>query len=737
MQEFTTGFHITEFLDKKGKSLLDCYNYPANYGYQNKKAFLDHIFMISFEIMDMEIPLESNHDFTLGGWNNGIIARFFKSLAGFNSDLNEINNLIFILADKLKDKRIIFDHNSLCDSLYGFKNMSSKCEEVNEVLNVICQKIINNQDNLLVLSFDLSLFDFRYDVVQAFFKKLLDSPDINSINKILLISKILKINNTSIFETYLLSKLNEIINSLNENEILDSTSIVEIFGFFQEKKTLTNEEIKLFNNLLVLLRDLHNQNKLSAKQISQIFKNLINLVLDSKSFQELIIILTRKIKDLNLNEQLNAEHISNIIASLKYRDLSLQAVQSLFARLSKKIKALKKEDTFSGEQISEIFISFQGLDLSLSTNKELVIELINRILKTNIKMSIEQISKTMSGFKSSVINDRHYLFFIDWLTNRLNEQPNSEQVNFNLLSNIIYSLKNSQNDTVIMRNLIIVTSHKIKISQIGLNWTSISKAFYGLCNMTPSTPDVLFLINRLRGKIKQLQNIPTLDGADLSILCYGLKNIVLYNDEIKDEVFNLLNQLTEIISQQKYLNFTSNQFGMIFYGMQNLDITDQNVRNFISAIESKISNSNKMIFGMQESYQFFAGYLCLHNNRNRPQVFLGLLSKLLQITECKNLNLLQVKTLYITSMKAKHQVDNKLDLHGLDHLSANFLLHSYSLDLLPAIVIYGKSSHSKSSNLDKMKNVVLNYLENNNADLKEYFVEDGYIKKKNTSFRDQ
>lgn len=74
----------------------------------------------------------------------------------------------------------------------------------------------------------------------------------------------------------------------------------------------------------------------------------------------------------------------------------------------------------------------------------------------------------------------------------------------------------------------------------------------------------------------------------------------------------------------------------------------------------------------------------------------------------------EIKSRYVEQLRTSHVKKSKLDLHGLDHLSAKLLLQEF---LTPeklrtgVRVVFGASSHSKTSSKGKMKNIVSNYID--------------------------
>jgi hypothetical protein len=77
----------------------------------------------------------------------------------------------------------------------------------------------------------------------------------------------------------------------------------------------------------------------------------------------------------------------------------------------------------------------------------------------------------------------------------------------------------------------------------------------------------------------------------------------------------------------------------------------------------------------------------------------------------------QVTELFIDTLTANHVKNNLLNLHGLDHLSAQKLLTDGELKDID-IIVFGRGSHSKSRHANTMKTIVEYYINDNNLQAK-------------------
>ena len=187
-----------------------------------------------------------------------------------------------------------------------------------------------------------------------------------------------------------------------------------------------------------------------------------------------------------------------------------------------------------------------------------------------------------------------------------------------------------------------------------------------------------------------------------------------------EAVLALVAALTQKITQSK-AELDAQAIGNALYGLQNMTADTWQVRAVLIAIETKYPDS---LFSMTsdplEWCQAVAATLRLVENSTDKQVPILLLKKLFpgQSIEENGENLMQIKRFFVEALWEKHwnKTNNTLDLHGLDHLSADYLLeYAIKKEVVGVCaIIAGIGSHSTPAHRFSMHQKVEHFLRKNN-----------------------
>ena len=199
-------------------------------------------------------------------------------------------------------------------------------------------------------------------------------------------------------------------------------------------------------------------------------------------------------------------------------------------------------------------------------------------------------------------------------------------------------------------------------------------------------------------------------NINISRCLKGLKGL----DAKTIEVRKLLTVLTDKIQNSKAA-LDAQAIGNGLYGLQNMDATVQEVAQLINALEEKKPHYNQLVQNDWARNQLVSSYIALSNTFNNKQHEEDFLKQKGQYIFSKiNDESSNVKDRFYQELVNKYVKDDVLDLHGLDHLTAKYLLknlHDHSGHSIK--VIFGKASHNVTSH-NFMKVIVDEWIKEHN-----------------------
>ena len=256
-----------------------------------------------------------------------------------------------------------------------------------------------------------------------------------------------------------------------------------------------------------------------------------------------------------------------------------------------------------------------------------------------------------------------------------------------------------------MQDLLKALTLKINQSKAVLEAQHIGNALYGLHNMDASSDAMQDLLKALTLKINQSKAV--LEAQHIGNALYGLHNMDASSAAMQD----LLKALTLKINKSDAI-LKPQHIGNALYGLHNMS-ADMSI---ISQLSEKMPPTFSHLEHPWAWSQACSAYLEIAKNSSHSrrwlEGFLNLFFPDDKISSCTAEDAYEkISSLFTQILKIKHFNKGVLDLHGLDNLSAARLLDAFKnpADEIKSI-IFGRSSHSKTSQQGKMKQIVLDYL---------------------------
>ena len=454
------------------------------------------------------------------------------------------------------------------------------------------------------------------------------------------------------------------------------------------------QELKEVATHIANCSDSDNWNEIN---ISRCIKGLKGMSVISE-VQAVLIVLTEAIR--KSSAELGAQAIGNALYGLQKMDASTQAIQNLLLALTDKIQQSSAE--LSAQAIGNALYGLQNMEANTPAVQKILIALTDKIQQSNAELNEQEIGNTLYGLQNMKASTQAVQNLLIALTDKI--QKSSAPLDAQATGNALYGLHNMKASTPAVHNLLIALTDKIQRSNAELNAQNIGSALYGLHNMEASTPAVQNLLIALTDKIQRSNT--ELDAQAIGNALYGLHNMEASTPVVQ----NLLITLTDKIQQSK-AELNAQAIGNALYGLQNINTSLHG--ELLNLLYSKHITSLSYESSPLEWSQCVAALLKLSKTNavnlfNNPQC-----AQLLLPDNLVEPSLEQVTQLFITKLAAKHVKNNLLDLHGLDHLSAQQLLTDSALKNIDTIV-FGKGSHSKSHHANTMKTMVQNYITHNN-----------------------
>ena len=188
---------------------------------------------------------------------------------------------------------------------------------------------------------------------------------------------------------------------------------------------------------------------------------------------------------------------------------------------------------------------------------------------------------------------------------------------------------------------------------------------------------------------------------------YGLQNM----DASSGAAQGVLLALAEKINGSNF-ELEAQHIGNSLYGLQKMSLACRPVQCVLNAIESKFFSSDaiKIEYLSLEWCQSVSSYLCIAENN--PEALINPRAFEYFFPDVASYEMSVLKKLFIDALKSKYVKNECVDLHGLDHLSARFLLAGIDVGSVEIKqMICGRGSHSKIAHRNTMRRILEEHIE--------------------------
>ena len=223
--------------------------------------------------------------------------------------------------------------------------------------------------------------------------------------------------------------------------------------------------------------------------------------------------------------------------------------------------------------------------------------------------------------------------------------------------------------------------------------------------MDASSDGVQGVLLALAKKIKASHH--NLGAQEIGNSLYGLQNM----DASSGAVQGVLLALAEKIKVSR-CELNPQAIGNSLYGLQKMSLACLGVRPVLNTIESKFLSSDaiKIEYLSLEWCQSVSSYLCIAENN--PEVLINPRAFKYFFPDVASYEMSALKKLFIDALKSKYVKNECVDLHGLDHLSARFLLAGIDVGSVEIKqMICGRGSHSKIAHRNTMRRILEEHIE--------------------------
>ena len=282
------------------------------------------------------------------------------------------------------------------------------------------------------------------------------------------------------------------------------------------------------------------------------------------------------------------------------------------------------------------------------------------------------------------------------------------------------------------------------------NKINISRCLKGLKGLSATSREIQAVLNALADKISQ--STDDLDAQAIGNALYGLQNM----EATSHEVQAVLNALADKISQSN-AELSAQHIGNALYGLQGMEATTPAVQAVLSALADKISQSNaklnaqaignisyglqKMDLNIKAVYQIFstlmlpfidssadflewcqlvAGFIATAQVSHMQYVTKQAAESFFQKQDFTtrgdgSVDIQDIRSEFLRTLRCIKIKNSQVDLHGLDHLSAQYLLNDVLVENPKplSLIITGRGSHSKAANKGRMQQLVNDCLQKN------------------------
>ena len=306
-------------------------------------------------------------------------------------------------------------------------------------------------------------------------------------------------------------------------------------------------------------------------------------------------------------------------------------------------------ELFSPEEISRCLYGLNTMNSDCVEVENLLNEYrlqLYKIINSGQQFDSTSIGLSFNGLLNMNIENAAVKEIIAQLTSRIRKC--SDNFSFSSISSILYALQNHGNKEKIINDLLsVLNSCLCDITSGEIDESSVCISFYGLQNMPDQDPILLLLLHTLYNKITS-RACTFLTNREISNILYGMQSMSASSDEVKNILnickeslehsaecknFFSVNELTETIfglqsmsseytavvdlvesilphiktlgggggggekrgdrtpQDEVEIIFSSDDIGMILFGIQNMNSDEERVISLLEIINSKILNT--------------------------------------------------------------------------------------------------------------------------------------------------
>ena len=307
---------------------------------------------------------------------------------------------------------------------------------------------------------------------------------------------------------------------------------------------------------------------------------------------------------------------------------------------------------------------------------------------------------TVKGFHSQ----ENFLTQLSEYAGYIDKSPISgwNHINF---SRCIKGLKGLDASKKEVQSVLSALANKIENPGCALDAQAIGNSLYGLQNMDANSEAVQRVLLALVEKIKA--STCKLDAQEIGNSLYGLQSMDASSEVVQGVLLALVEKIKASNCALKAQHISNS-----LYGLQKMSLSCPGVHPVLCAIERKMFSSDTINiehFSL-EWCQSVSSYLCLAENNPQESINSSVLKYF--FPDVTSYEMSALKKLFVDDLKNKCVKGNSLDLHGLDHLSARFLLAGMdvSSDKINQMIC-GRGSHSKIAHRNTMRCILKEYIE--------------------------
>jgi hypothetical protein len=354
---------------------------------------------------------------------------------------------------------------------------------------------------------------------------------------------------------------------------------------------------------------------------------------------------------------------------------------------------------FTSEAIESSFLGLQKMEAESTAIQTLLAALALKIKQTGNTLS----SRSMSMALYSLQNMKAEHQSVQNVLHELNEKINLSNKPFKEkdISMSLYGFKCMDSSVEIVGETLLTLAKKVKSSRFD-NFVEMDVAMMlsGLQHMEITCPGVILLLETLVKSIKYKQF--NFNARQVSMALYGFQKMSA-NSKAEQSVLKALAKKSDELQAP----LTPQAISNAIFGIKALSTDIPSVLSVLEQLNKKKPEklSRKDDFFLWA--QFAAGLIILAENNNNNQLILGLLPKPFNAS----MPIDKIKDSFGELLAAKQINEGRVDLHGLDHVSAQMLLKhiaANSKDLHS--IIFGKSGHSKPRQREAMRMMVEDWI---------------------------